>query len=198
LIGAGIISALVFGKLMAKGMGNHTALLIGTLASVGGFVLLALNHDAKDLIGFLPGLILGGAGIVICAIPFGNLFIREAPAEYFGPVTSSRTTVGQFFFSIGFALSTVVIDKLTVGGTVYRLEKAGVPPNQTGTALDAVTAYAARSTAPTTSLGHQALADATSSYANSFATAMYIAAGLMLIVGLIGYLLLARNTRKAN
>jgi len=198
LIGAGIISALMFGKLMAKGMGNHTALLIGTLTSVVGFVLLALNHDAKDLIGFLPGLILGGAGIVICAIPFGNLFIREAPPEYFGPVTSSRTTVGQFFFSIGFALSTVVIDKLTLGGTVDRLERAGVPPNQTGTALDAVTAYAARSTAPTTSLGHQALADATSSYASAFASAMYIAAGLMLITGLIGYLLLARNTREAT
>jgi len=73
-------------------------------------------------------------------------------------VTSSRTTIGQFFFAIGFSISTVAIDKLTVGGTLHRLSAAGVPPTQTSTGLDAVTAYAAKSTAPTTSLGHQASA----------------------------------------
>jgi len=40
-------------------------------------------------------------------------------------VTSSRTTIGQFFFAIGFSISTVAIDKLTVGGTLHRLSAAG-------------------------------------------------------------------------
>lgn len=193
LTAAGIVSALVFGRLMTKGMTNRTALLIGGITTAVGFALLALFHGSTSFWGFLPGLIVSGAGVIICAIPFGNLFLKEAPAAYYGPVTSSRTTFGQLFFAIGFALSTVVIDKLTIGGTVDRLAAAGVPPNQIGTGLDAVTAYASQSTTPTTSLGKQALASAVESYGNAFATVMLASAAVIVLATLVGVFLLRRG-----
>ena len=190
LTASGIVSALLFGRLMSKGMSNRTAFLIGGATTVVGYVFLALAHNSSSLLGFLPGLLITGAGVIICAIPFGNLVLKLAPPAYFGPVTSSRTTFGQLFYSVGFALATVAVNKLTEGGTVRRLEEAGVAPNQIGTALDAVTAYAAQSTAPETSLGKQALSTAIESYANSFSTVMLLAAALIAIATAVGVLLM--------
>ena len=190
LTAAGIVSALLFGRLMNKGMSNLMAFLIGGLVTVVGYVLLALEHDGTTLVDFLPGLIVTGAGVIICAIPFGNLILRLAPAEYFGPVTSSRTTFGQLFYSLGFALATVAVNRLTIGGTTSRLLDAGVQPNQVGTALDAVTAYAAQSTAPETSLGKQAIASAMEAYSRSFSTVMFITAALIGLATIAGVLLM--------
>ena len=113
-------------------------------------------------------------------------------------MSSSRLTFGQFFYAMGLASSTIVIDKITFGGTVAKLEAAGVPATQVGTGLDAVTTYAAQSTAPTTSLGKEALADATASYGVGFATMMYITAVLMVLGGVVGYLLLRRAAEHAD
>ena len=161
-------------------------------------VLLALTHSGTSFWTFLPGELLVGAGVVIAAVPYGSLILKEAPAKYFGPVSSSRLTFGQFFYAIGFAASTIVIDKLTIGGTVAKLAAAGVPATQVGTGLDAVTTYAAQSTAPTTSLGKEALADATASYGLAFATMMYITAALMLVGGVVGYILRKRAGDHAD
>jgi len=193
---SGIFSALVIGRLMAKGLSNRYAIVIGGVSTTAGFLLLALFHNSKGFLGYLPGLILGGAGVVICAVPFGNLILREAPARYFGPVSSSRTTVGQFFYTIGFSIATVLIDRMTHTGIVNRLEAAGVPANQLATGLDAVSVYASKSTAPTTSLGQQALADAVTSYGNSFAITMLVAGGVIALVTAAGFFLLRNGEGK--
>ena len=198
LTGAGIVAALIVGRMMTRGMTNRSALLAGTAITAAGFVFLAALHGSTNLVGFLPGLVLVGAGVITCAVPYGNLIIEEAPPKYFGPVTSSRTTIGQFFFAIGFSISTVAIDKLTVGGTLHRLSAAGVPPTQTSTGLDAVTAYAAKSTAPTTSLGHQALGDALVSYGNAFAVMMLIAAAVCVLAGVVGFYLPRREGESST
>lgn len=158
--------------------------------SMAGFVLLGLLHSSEGLLGFVPGMVLVGAGVVVAAVPFGNLVLREAPARYLGPVSSARTTAGQCFYTIGFSLSTVLIDRLTRGGIVDRLEQAGVPANQLSTGLDAVNAHAAESTAPTTSLGKQALADAVTSYGDAFRTTMLVVAAAIVVVTLLATFLL--------
>lgn len=198
LIGAGILSALVVGRLMMRGLTNRRVLLIGSISSGAGFALLAVFHGAQGLLGFLPGLVLVGTGVVVCSIPFANLILKAAPKAFYGPVTSSRTTIGQFLYAVGFAVSTVLIDKLTTGGTVDRLEAAGVPPQQVGTALGSVTAYASRSTMPDTSLGKQALADAVTSYGTSFMVTMLIAGAICLVAGVVGYLILRRYPDRAE
>jgi predicted MFS family arabinose efflux permease len=199
LLIAGIIAGLLTGRLMSSGkLSARAVLLLGGVVSAVGMVMLALTHSGTSFWIFLPGEFLVGAGVVIAAVPYGSLILKEAPAKYFGPVSSSRLTFGQFFYAIGFAASTIVIDKLTIGGTVGKLETAGVPATQVGTGLDAVTTYAAQSTAPTTSLGKEALADATASYGLAFATMMYITAALMLLGGVVGYVLLKRAGDHAD
>lgn len=198
LIATGIVTALLFGHLMNRGLTNRAALLAGSACSAAGFVVLALTHSSANLTGFLPGLILTGGGLVICALPFGNLILKEAPGAYYGPVTSSRNSIGQIFYSIGLAIPTVLIDKMTVGGTVQKLTDAGVPPQQVGTGLDAVTAYAAKSTTPKTSLGKEALSDAIGSYGSSFETMMLITAAICLMAGIAGFLILRRHAARAE
>lgn len=189
---SGMVAGLIVGKRMSKGLAPGAVILGGAVLSAVGVVLLGLFHAGTSLWTFLPGLILAGAGFVVASVPYGSLILKEAPAQYFGPVASSRLTFGQFFYALGMAASTIVIDKLTIGGTTARLEAAGVPPTQLGTALDAVTAYAAQSTSPTTSQGKEALADAVQSYGTGFAVAMYGLALLLLVAGVIGFVLLKR------
>ena len=117
---AGIGAGLVTGRLMSKGLTNRMATLVGGITAAVGFMCLAVGHDATGLLGFLPGLVLVGAGVVIACVPFGNLILLEAPPEHLGPVSSSRTTVGQFFYTIGFSISAVTIDRLTTGGVASR------------------------------------------------------------------------------
>ena len=199
LLLAGIVAGLVIGRLMSSGkLSARAVLLLGGVVSAVGMVVLALTHGGTSFWSYLPGTLLVGAGVVIAAVPYGSLILKEAPAKYFGPVSSSRLTFGQFFYAIGFAASTIVIDKLTIGGTTAKLEAAGVPATQIGTGLDAVTTYAAQSTAPTTSLGKEALADATASYGLAFATMMYITAALVLLGGVAGYVLLKRAGDRAD
>lgn len=189
-IAAGIVGALIIGRRMSKGMSNRTATLIGTAIAVIGFVLLALVGGQKSFFAFLPGSLLAGAGLVVLSVPFGNLIIREAPPAQFGPVTSSRTTIGQFFYSIGFAIATVLVDRLTIGGVTQKLTDAGVQPDNIGTAVTSINQYVKSGNDPTTQTGKEALADAATSYGSAFSTVMLISAGLMLIAGLIAALLL--------
>jgi MFS family permease len=198
LIAAGIVGALLTGRLMVRGMTNRTALLLGTIVTVVGFVLIAVVAKEKSFWAFLPGLIIGGAGLVAVSIPFGNLFIKEAPPAQYGPVTSSRTTVGQFWYSIGFALATVMVDKLTMGGVVAKLTAAGVQPDMIGTAVTSINQYVKSGTEPTTDAGRQALSAAVESYSGAFTTVMLLSAALMLVAGVVAWFLLKRNASHAE
>jgi len=95
-------------------MTNRSALLAGTAITAAGFVFLAALHGSTNLVGFLPGWSLSGGCHHLCGA-LRQSHHRRGPPKYFGPVTSSRTTIGQFFFAIGFSISTVAIDKLTSG-----------------------------------------------------------------------------------
>ena len=193
---SGIAAAVVVGRAMTRGLSAGAVVGIGAVTSAAGFGLLALLHSSTSLWGFLPGSILLGAGVIIASLPYGTLIISQADARFFGPVTSARTTIGQFYYAAGLALSTVLVDRLTTGGTVRRLTEAGVPPTQTGQGLDAVTAFAADGTQPDTALGQQALSAATSSYANGFVVTMLISGVLALVIGGIGWQLLRRNSAR--
>jgi hypothetical protein len=103
-------------------------------------------------------------------------------------------TAGQFFYALGFALSTVVVDKLTTGGVVRRLEAVGVPADEIGTGLSAVNTFAARGTRPSTQLGQEALANAVTSYGTAFRTTMLLAAVAIVLVTVLATGLLRNRT----
>jgi MFS family permease len=195
LLLATVAFGIVTGRLMSRGLPVRLVILGGGLIAAVGFVVTGLLHGGTSFWAFVPGSVLIGAGIVIASVPYGSLILQSAPAKYFGPVSSSRLTIGQFFYALGFALATIVVDALTRGGTIDRLTAAGVAPTQTGSALDAVRAYAAQSTAPTTSLGKEALGDALDSYGLAFATMMYVTAAIMALSGVLGFWLVTRGQR---
>lgn len=190
----GVAAGLVFGKRMSKGMSNRTALLIGTVLSAAGFVLLAVVSAADSFWIFLVPSGLIGFGIVVASLPFANLIMQSAPARYFGPVTSARTTIGQVWYTVGLAISTVMVDKMTTGGVIKRLEEAGVPATQMGTAVDKVTAYASQTHSETSKIGAEVLAGVRDSYLVSFNITMLVFAAILLLAGLLGVALLTKTS----
>lgn len=196
MILATVIAALVMGRLMGKGLPNRIAILIGGVLTALGFAGLALVSDQKDFLAFLPGLIGVGLGLGGMSVPFGSLIIQEAPPAHYGTVTSSRTTIGQFFYSIGFALATVLVDKLTIGGVVNKLTDSGVQPDMVGTAVTSINQYVKTGDDPSTALAREALADATASYSQAFSTVMLVSAVLLLVAGVVAFLLLTRADHK--
>ena len=197
LTAAGIVSALIAGRMMTKGLTNRGALLIGSLIAVAGFVALAIVSSQKSFFAFLPGIVLVGAGVVMVSIPFGNMIIKEAPAAEYGPVTSSRTTIGQFFYSIGFAAATVLVDRLTVGGVTKKLTDAGVQPDSIGTAVTSLNQYVRTGDDPSTQLGKEALSDAVTSYSGAFSVVMLVTAALIVVAALVATALLRKTDTSA-
>ena len=197
LLLAGIVAGLVTGRILAKGVSNRATGITGGVLTAIGFALLAMFHSSTSVVGFIPGMVVTGAGVVVASVAFGNLVLREAPPAYLGPVSSSRTTFGQFFYTLGFSLSTVMIDRLTTGGTFTRLEAAGVPANQLSTGLDAVTMYASSGTRPDTALGQEALADAVTSYGTAFQTTFLILAAAVFVIASLGWFLLRHGEGEA-
>ena len=198
LLFAGILGGLVAGRVISNGVSNRVAGVVGGLMTTVAFVLLAVAHGSTSLVGFLPGMVIGGAGVVVAAVAFGNLVLREAPPEYLGPVSGSRTTFGQFAYTLGFSISTVAIDRLTVGGTTARLEAAGVPANQLSTGMDAVTTYASSGTRPDTALGQQALAGAVTSYGDAFQTTFLVVAVVLVVTSALAWWLLRNGEGEAK
>lgn len=198
LLISGIIGAIVFGRFMSRGLSEKATLLIGGLVTAVGFFSLFLAREATSFFAFVPGGVLVGAGVVIASLPYGSLILSEAPKAFFGPVTSSRTTVGQLFYSIGLATSTVVIDRMTHGGTLARLTEAGVPADQLGTGLSAVTSFASQGTQPTSTLGQQALKAAAESYTVGFGVVMIASALLVTVLAVAGFWLIRRAAAQQS
>ncbi|HTY29057.1 MAG TPA: hypothetical protein VMD51_13090, partial [Mycobacterium sp.] len=106
------------------------------------------------------------------------------------------TTVGQVFFTLGSTLSTVILNRLTIGGTVKRLETAGVAPDRISAAVSSVNAFVSDGTRPADDLARQALRTAAASYLSGFALVMYLTAALLLLAGILGYGLCRREHSK--
>ncbi len=195
---AGIVAALVFGRLMTRGLTNATVLLVGSIAAAAGYLLLALMHGSTSLIGFLPGILLAGAGVVATSLPFGNLFISQAPPDRFGPVTSARTTVGQFFYAAGFALSTVMVSAYTLSRLGSQLNREAVGAEQVQQGVDAVNSFAMSGTLPDTAIGRVALRHASADYSSAFAMVMVVTAVICLLVGILGWFLSRRGAAASE
>lgn len=186
-----IAGAIVLGRLMTKGMSAQTSLLLGGLLSAAGFVAAAIARDATIPLAFVPAGILIALGATAAALPYGTLVLGEAPAEYYGPVTSSRTTFGQLFYSLGTALSTVVVTQLTIGGITSRLLGDGMSDAEVATALHGVGTYVKDGTRPQAQVFEAAIA----AYRDGFGVLMLVIALIAALMGLLGWQLILRANR---
>jgi MFS family permease len=185
-----IIGSVMVGRSLARGRSPRSRILLGFGLMALGFLSLAVLPLGHSYGLYLPALALIGFGLPYAMVPSGQLFMSEAPAKSFGPVTSSKTAMGQFGYAVGLAGSMVLVNNLTDGGIVHRLVKAGVPPSQTGQGLDAVTQYVNTGTPAHSQLGHEALQAAATSYTHAFASMMLVAAVIVAATGIVAYLLL--------
>ena len=180
---AGILGAILTGKLRGKGkLSRRGALLAGTIICVGGFVLFAItaSSEPSTIWPYLPALILTGIGITTSSIPYGGLIIEKADPRHYGAVSSSRLTIGQFWFALGLAGSTVIIDTITRSRIKEKFGTAG------DTAIENFSVTGDKPSTP------GLLKEATVAYGDAFAGMMIVLAVVTLIAGVASYLLIRK------
>ncbi|WP_454137394.1 MFS transporter [Microbacterium paulum] len=192
-LGTSIVGAIVLGRLMTRGMTAQRSLLLGGLLTAAGFTLAFFVRDATTPLAFVPAGTLVALGLTAAALPYGTLVLGEAPAEFYGPVTSSRTTFGQLFYSLGTAVSTVVVTQVTIAGITSRLHATGMTDAAVSSALASVGTYAKDGVRP-----DAAVFDiATAAYRDGFGAVMIGMAVIALVASIVGALLIRRAARHA-
>ena len=133
-----------------------------------------------------------GFGWMANATAQGSLFIGLAPKKFYGPVTSSKVTVGQFGYSLGLSGSTAMISLLTLNQVDEKTNGAVSDDN----AWTSITKYLQDGTTDNPALAtipHDALA---SMYVQSFRITLIVFAIIIAIAGLVMFRLLGK--RKAE
>lgn len=149
-----------------------------------GVVLVTNNYWA-----ILPALLLAGVGFA-GLVPYGSLILGIAPPQAFGVVTSSRTTIGQFGYSVGLAGGMVLLDAFTGSRVTHDLVAQGVSPADLGESLNAVHKYTQFGIKPTGDTAQILVEVAHSAYRSAFATTMAITAvviALFVILALVAH-----------
>jgi MFS family permease len=186
---AGIIGSLVAGIYLGKGVAPRTLATIGYGLIVVGFLSYILVTPAAGYLIFVPGMLLAGAGWMMNATSQGNLFIKLAPAKFFGPVTSSKVTVGQFGYALGLTGTTVLVSTFTLAG-VDKASKGAVSGESNWDAITSYLATGSTTNADLTAIGHDALETI---YAQAFQMTSVIVAVVVAIAGVFMYLNLKRK-----
>jgi len=179
----GIPVALIIGRILAKQLITRQM-----SAFIGGFVLAAgaltfaftALSVPTSVWEYLPALILLGIGTAVPTVAYGSMILQEADAQHYGVVSSSRTTIGQFWYSLGLAVSAVVIDSIARS---HVLDKLG-PSAET-----ALNAWSATGAKPTDA---SVLPAAAEGFVQGFAVAMI---ALAIAAALVGTLVLILGNR---
>ncbi|MFC5186878.1 DHA2 family efflux MFS transporter permease subunit [Actinomadura harenae] len=111
-VAAGLGAAVLLPRL------GRTTVQIGIVVLAAGFVLLAATatdatHDT-GVLAFLPGVIVGGAGMGLTVAPLAQLTLEEVPAVHAASGSGLFNTVAQLAASVGVAvIGTVFFSRLT-------------------------------------------------------------------------------------
>lgn len=178
--------SLIIGKLVGKHIiTRQMSAFIGAVISAAGAIMFAVVAlgSPKSVWEYVPALVVLGAGAAIPAVAYGGMILEEADAKHYGAVSSSRTTIGQFWYALGLALSTVVIDAVTRS---HVLAKLGAGAEQE---LDT---WSVSGTAPTNA---DVFPTAVEGFAQGFAVLMVAFAVIMLLVGVVVVILGNRADR---
>lgn len=168
--------ALVVGRILGKQLLTRqmSALIGAVISAIGGvwFAVVALGSP-KSIWDYVPALIVLGAGAAIPAVAYGGMILEEADSKHYGVVSSSRTTIGQFWYALGLALSTVVMDAVTRSHVLAALGSSAEQQLDT---------WSVSGTAPTDA---QVFPVAAEGFAQGFAVMMIAFAVVMVLVGIV-------------
>lgn len=176
-----VIAAVIAGRLIKAGMTAGTIALIGCALIVGALLtLLVVRADSSYLV-FVPMLLLSGFGVTMVAMVQGNLYLSLAPAQYFGPVTSSKTAVGQFGYSLGLTGTTVLVSIFTLNG-VHAASGGAVSGDGS---WDSITSYLATGSTTDAALGKIDHATLAGIYAQAFVWTSVISAIVIAVAAVV-------------
>jgi len=183
---AGIAGALIAGKLRGSGkLSRRGAVMLGAIVCSIGFVLFAITAAGRpaSVWAFTPAMLLSGAGIIIASVPYGGMILQEAPANRYGPVASSRLTIGQFWFAVGLAGSTVMMDTITRSKVQEKLGASA------GSALEKFSVSGTKPSNP------EVLRDAAFAYSDAFAEMMIVLTVVPMVAAIATFLILRKAAR---
>lgn len=192
------IAGILAGRLMKPGRRSITLMAAGFCGLAGGLILLAFVVAGTPywVMGIM--LFIFGFGLAFVSVPQSALFVAVAPKESFGPVTSFRTTVGQLGYAMGFAVSAALVNGFGQNNLVRRLEEAGVPASQIGSALDDVRLFMRSGQDSSGEVAKEAISDLGPAYAAGFNWAVGISGIAVALLGVITVLLLIIGLRSSK
>jgi MFS family permease len=168
--------SLLIGKLIGKNIiSRQMSALIGGAISAAGAIMFAVTAlgSPKSVMEYIPALIVLGAGAAIPAVAYGGMILEEADPKHYGVVSSSRTTIGQFWYAMGLAISTVIVDMMARSHVMNKLGE---------TAETELETWSASGGTPSDS---SVLPTALEGFVQGFALLMFIFAALMVLVGIV-------------
>ena len=186
---AGIVGSLVAGALLSRGVASRFISVTGYGFLVLAFIELAIVGPTSSYIVFVVGMVLAGLGYMMNATTQGNLFLKLAPAKFFGAVTSSKMAVGQFGYALGLTGTSTAISILTLS-RVNEISKGTVTGEEN---WDAITSYMATGTTSNSALSAIPVAQIEGAYAYAFNMTSAGAAVLILIAGILMFVALSRK-----
>jgi MFS family permease len=189
---AGIIGSVVAGTVIGKGAKPRTTATIGYALMVVGIFYYVILQSTDGYLLFLPGMIVAAIGWMMNATSQGNLFINLAPAKFYGAVTSSKMTVGQFGYALGLTGTTVLVSTFTLNG-VDTASKGAVSGDSNWDAITSFLATGNTSNSALQSLGQAKIAEI---YTSAFSTTAVIVAIVVALAGAGMYVLL--KNKKAD
>ena len=191
----GVIGALLAGRALSAGRSARVVVVVSCVLTGLGFLVLAGIDPRASYWGFLPAIVLIGIGMMAGTTAQAQVFVREAPAASYGAVTASKTTVGQIGFALGFALSSLLADRLTLSGAISRLAAAGMPEYQARHSLTGASSHLHVGHVPDTAQGKEILAAAMASYQHAYVVIMLVCAATMAGAAALAWWLMRDSNR---
>lgn len=184
------------GRAMQPGKRSLVLMGAGFVGLAGGMLLMSFVVADTPYWLMAPMLFIFGFGLAFVSVPQSALFVAEAPAASFGPVTSFRTTVGQLGYAMGFAVSAALVNAFGQRNLIARLEEAGVPPSQLGQALEDVRIFISTGKDSSGEAAKKAIEELGPAYATGFNWALGVSGIAVALLGVITLLLLLLGFRQ--
>ncbi|MCK9248976.1 MAG: DHA2 family efflux MFS transporter permease subunit [Solirubrobacteraceae bacterium] len=185
-----------FGAL-ADRIGPRLPMAVGpTICGIGLLGLLRVDADASFVADVLPAMVVFGLGLAIVVAPLTAAVLADADAHNAGTASGVNNAVARVAGLVGIAAVGVVVASSFAGGVESRLRDAGVPePVVASVAATAEREVLRRPDVTGMARAQDVERAAVEASTDAYRIAMGVAAGLMLLGGLVGALGI-RNPRR--
>ena len=189
-LGGLVAGGLLAGRWLSDGVSPRLVMTAGPLLTAVGYIALVPLHHGSSYWAILPGTVVAGLGLAAMMTAQSQVIVRAAPADAYGAVTASKTSIGQLGSALGMILTILFLDRMTAGGIVRGLRTEGVSAADAHTTLTALDNYLTTGHKPGLHDLPDALGHATSSFSGAFHGSMLLCAGIMVATAAAVWLLM--------